>query len=111
MKKIILLIILVFLLVIMANFANSIYHLWRKKDLLQHVQKQLDREEAENKRLKAELSESNSPQFIEKEARNKLFLVKSGETTILIPQDLQKENQTPKSKGVQPNWVRWKTLF
>ena len=112
MKQIIYIIIIVFLLFVTGNFINSIYHLWNKKDLLSHFEKQLDREEAENKRLKAELSRINNPQFIEAEARDKLLLVKPGERNVIIPQENSNEDTNKKQLSTQKTiWIQWKELF
>lgn len=112
MKKIIFLIIVIFLLIAIGNFVNSIYHLWHKKDLLTQMQKQLDNEESENKKLNAELSKVNSPMFIEEEARNKLFMVRPGEKNVIIPQSQEDGKQKKSSvKKEKPSWVRWKDFF
>ena len=110
MKKIIYIVIVIFLIVTINNLAHSIFDLWHKQDLLTSAQKQLDLEKIKNKKLKAELSYVQTQQFVEEEARNKLFMVKPGEQEVLIPPNLIKE---PGKKAVdtRPNWQRWYDLF
>jgi len=91
---------------------HSIYDLWHKKDLLVRDQQELIRQKQENIRLKSELSYTKSREFIEKEARDKLFLVKQGEQQVLIPQGLIKESkQSKKEEKEGANWEKWLKLF
>jgi cell division protein FtsB len=91
---------------------HSIYDIWHKQDLLTSAQKQLDHEKLENQKLKAELSYAQTPQFLEEQAHNKLFLVKPGEQEVLISPDLKNKNQTQKSNQQNtPTWQQWLKLF
>lgn len=112
MKKILFTIIIVASVIIINNLAHSIYDLWQKKDLIARVQQELIRQKQENHRLKSELSYVESREFIEKEARNKLLLVKQGEQQVLIPQDLI-QNSKPSEEGDKDdaNWKKWWELF
>lgn len=110
MKKIPYFIVVLILLFIINNLAHSIIDIYQKQDVLTNAQKQLDREKTKNQKLKAELSYVQSQQFLEEEARNKLFLIKPGEQEILIPQtEEQKGRETPKKQI--PNWQQWLNLF
>ncbi|MEK7450614.1 MAG: septum formation initiator family protein, partial [Patescibacteria group bacterium] len=62
----------------------------------------------ENQRLKSALSYSKTQEFIEKEARNKLFMVKTGEQKILISKEAEKAQE---EKEKLPNWREWWNLF
>ncbi len=110
MKKIPYFIVVLILLFIINNLAHSIIDIYQKQDVLTNAQKQLDREKTKNQKLKAELSYVQSQQFLEEEARNKLFLIKPGEQEILIPQtEEQKGSEAPKKQI--PNWQQWLNLF
>jgi len=110
-KKIIYIISIAVLLVIINNLVHSIYDLWHKQDLLTTAQKSLDLEKAKNQKLKAELSYVQSDQFVEEQARDRLFMSKPGEQDIIIPKDLiQPEKNQPKP-DIRPNWQRWFDLF
>jgi len=111
MKKAAFIITVIVLLVIINSIAHSIYDLWHKQDLLTSAQKQLQEERLKNQKLKGELSYAKSPQFIEEEAHNKLFLVKPGEQEVLISQTLKNQNQPQKQGQNIPNWQKWLNIF
>ncbi len=74
----------------------------------------LRRLEIEHQRLKDELTYSESPLFIEQEARNRLGLAREGEAVILMPNDkFQMTNGKAGDETVEklPNWKRWWRLF
>ena len=111
MKKAAFIITVIVLLIIINSLAHSIYDLWHKQDLLTSAQKELVAEELNNKKLKTDLSYSNTPQFLEEQARNKLFLVKPGEQEVLMAQKLNKDGTSQDSSGNIPNWQQWINLF
>lgn len=112
MKKILFTITIIASIIIINNLVRSIYDLWHKKDLITKAQQEVIRQKQENRRLKSELSYVGSQEFIEKEARNKLLLVKQGEQQVLIPQDLIKDSK-PSEQGDKDdvNWKKWWELF
>src|SRR3989344_5436267 len=85
MKRLIFLATVIVCLIIINGLLHSIYDLWNKQDLIKDAKTKLAEERAENTKLKAKLKEVNSPEFIEEEARNKLFLVKPGESPVILP--------------------------
>lgn len=97
---------------IIKNFVSSIYNLWQKQDLVASAKKGLEDEKKKNQVLKGQISSAKSPQFIEEQARNKLFLVKPGENQIILPEDVSKNksDQSDRQKDV-PNWEKWLRLF
>lgn len=101
--------IIIFIITIQAQ-VRSIYDLWHKQDLIVGAKKDLDREKEKNQRLKAELSFVKSKEFIEQEARNKLFMVKPGEAGVIVPQELVEEKKIKKEPEL-PNWQKWINLF
>lgn len=111
MKKVLAIFVVVVCLLIINNLIHSIYNLWQKRDLVTLAQEELNKAKEENTRLKSRLSLVDSPQFIEEEARNKLFLVKPGEE-ILITKGLSSASSSAQSnKNEKSNWQRWWELF
>ncbi len=110
MKKAFFIVIVIVLLVVINNLIRSIYNLWSKQDLLYQAQNELKNEQQTNKKLKGELSYVQTPQFIEKEARNELFLVKPGEQDVLIPQTSSIQAGQQEANNI-PNWQKWIKLF
>ncbi len=111
MKKAAFILIVLILLFIINGLLHSIYDLWHKQDLLTVAQKQLTQEQLKNQKLKAGLSYVNSPQFIEEQAHDKLFLVKPGEQEVLVSPDLLNKGQVQKQTENIPNWQKWLNLF
>lgn len=108
MKKIIFIIIVAILVLMINNLVRSLSDVWQKKDYITQAQKELDFQKQENQRLKAALSYSQTQEFIEKQARDKLFMVKQGEQKVLIPQE---DHQQEVRGDNIPNWQKWWNLF
>lgn len=111
MKKAAFILIVIVLLLIINSLAHSIYDLWHKQDLLTSAQKELVTQELKNKKLKTDLSYAKTPQFLEEQARNKLFLVKPGEQEVLMAQKLNSGQISQDSSRNLPNWQQWINLF
>lgn len=111
--RLILRIIIAFIcLLVLISAPRSLRNLWQKRSIIWEKQAGLEREKAKNEELKQKLSEVQSTQFIEKEAREKLGMAKEGETVVLMPNDkwpmLNDENKTTSNV---PNWQQWWNLF
>ena len=93
----------------------SSYSLWKKHDIVAEREAYLHTLETQQDSLKKELSDSLKPQYIEEEARNKLGLVKAGETAVIMPQSSGSAQQQPPvaSEGHdnEPVWKLWVRLF
>lgn len=114
MKKILYLIVFIISLIIINNLLRSIYNLWQKQDLMTDAKRQLQQEKTENEKLQDQLARVKRSDFVEEEARNKLFMVKPGEKIVLIDQETKAEEggQTQKQKATTlPNWRQWWNLF
>jgi cell division protein DivIC len=94
------------------SLSRSVYDLWRRQDLISAQKQVLNKLEAENKRLQADLKESQTPEYIERIAREKLNLAKPGETIILFDKnpvtDAGESNRLPE---IKPSWSVWWKLF
>ena len=106
-------IILAISILVINNLIHSIFTLWQKYDLVTLAEKERQRQKQENQKLKSQLSYVQSKEFIEEQARNKLFLIKPGEQEVLISEDLIKGASTPsaQAKKDDPNWKKWWSLF
>lgn len=113
MKRIIFIICVVIAILIIHNFASSIYNLWHKHDLLTAAKRDLEKEQKENRELKKKLTRVKSQEFVEEQARDKLFLVQPGEQSVVIPENLI-PSQKPEKKEIieqKPYWQQWVALF
>jgi len=112
LKKIVFFGIILASIFIINSFIHSIYNLWQKNDLVVKAKQDLAQEQKENRELKKKLTEVQNPQFVEKEARNKLFLAKPGEGIIILPSDGQKQKTSDKKReDTRPNWQKWWDVF
>jgi len=112
-KKIIYIVVVVVLVLMINGLLHSIYDTWHKQDLLTSAQNQLESLKMENQKLKAELSYAQTPEFLDEQAHDKLFLVKPGEQEVLIsPGLINNQNSVAKpSNQTLPNWQQWLNLF
>lgn len=102
------------ILIIMGyNLSISIYTLWQKRDVIVNAQKELEEQKRENKELKKQYEEAKKPQFIEQEARDKLLLVKPGESEVVLPPISPQASGSGKANPSEsvPNWKKWWNLF
>jgi cell division protein FtsB len=111
-KKIVFFCILLLSIFVINNMVRSIYGLWQKQSLAGQVQSELAQVEKENSRLKHQLSSVNTSQFVEEEARDKLFLVKPGEKVMVIPSlPVEASQRAMQVVDRRPNWERWWRVF
>ncbi len=109
-KKILFFVVIIVCLIIVNNLAHSIYNLWHKQDLVVKANRDLENEKQENKRLKQQLIKVKSKDFIETEARNKLLMVKPGESGVILPSNIGSSKSALPSPEL-PNWQKWLNLF
>ena len=112
-KKIVLGSIILVVLVIAYNLIIQIMASTKSGERLSEAANVVYKLEIKNKQLKDKLSQIQSPQFIEQEARNKLGLAKKGETLVVIPEEkLKSVLGTSQSAMIRlPNWLGWLKVF
>lgn len=113
-KKVSLILIIFLALFLGYNLIVQISTTLKSADKLEQATEVLYNLELKNKELKSKLSEVKSPEFIEKEARDKLGLAKEGETVVVIPhEELEKVLGEQKKEEIKrlPNWQGWLRLF
>jgi cell division protein FtsB len=111
MKRILYLIVVVGLILVNNSLIHSVIELWNKQNVVKEAQIKLDAEKAENTELKNQLSYVQTNAFIENEARDKLFLVKPGESEVLISKDLLSSGKPKITQAPKPVWQQWVDLF
>jgi len=110
-KKIVFFVILIASLFTINNLAHSIYTLWHKESLIEKAKTEIEKEKKENQTLKQKLSVVRKPQFVEEEARDKLFLAKPGEGIIVLPTMQASPSATPTPQDSRSNWKKWWDTF
>lgn len=109
MKKVLFIIIVGILLLIINDLTHSIFDIWQKKDFVTKATNDLSFQKQLQEKLRSEISYVQTPEFIEQEARDKLFMAKPGEKRILMPKDQQTAQEAQNSNI--PNWQQWWSLF
>lgn len=108
MKKVLFVIVLIASFLVIRNLGVSIYNLWQKQHLITRIQTELEQEKKRNKELKEKITQAQSVEFIEEEARNKLFMVKEGEQEILISRKLlEPQGGGNNEPSIRSNWQQW----
>ncbi len=111
MRKIFFFICLLLSFVIINNLVRSIYSLSQKQNLITSAEKELEREKAQNASLKGKLQEVEKPEFIEQQARDRLFLAKPGEQIVLLPQVTPMPQSKKGTTTTKSNWEQWVDLL
>lgn len=92
----------------------STYDIWKRHDILRDRQAELKAAQDKNFSLKRRLEEVQSPDYVEKVARDDLGLVKPGETLVIVSSSVEASSSVqtlPEIEIVQPGWVSWWKLF
>jgi len=77
---------------------------------------ELSKIQADNEKLQQDLMQAQSPEFLEKQVRDKLGLVREGETIVVLPDADVLRKLAPKlpvetNALPDPNWKKWLKLF
>ena len=115
MNKIIFIIVIVIVAVsILTGLSKQIANALSSSQRLEEEANRVTQLTEKNNQLKKELAQAQSPDAIEKIARDELNLAKPGETVVVIPEDLITkviEDGKPKIEPKVPNWQGWLKLF
>jgi cell division protein FtsB len=76
----------------------------------------VEKMQADNRKLEEQVAEVQGSEFIEKQIRDKLGLVKPGEAIVVLPdaeilKKLVPQKSTEEDSLPDPNWKRWMKLF
>lgn len=111
MKKVLFIVTVIVCLIIINNLVRSIYSTWQKDKITLDAERQLGYQKQENERLKSELSYVQTQEFIERQARDKLFMGKPKESIVLDLDDKEVKNLSNNKEDNKPNWKKWVELF
>lgn len=91
---------------------RSITGHWSKQSLVSQRQQVLKQEEERSRELIMRLQEATGAAFIEKQARDKLGLVKEGETIVLLDKlSINGDDSAANEVALSPTWKNWWKLF
>jgi len=107
-KKILMLAII---FILFFNLVKSFRKLTDRLGIIKEAKLELVEEEKRQENLKRELAKTQSLEFIEKAARDKLNMGKEGELIILLPTPVLSPSPTPITIDKAANWQKWARLF
>jgi cell division protein FtsB len=116
MRKIIGIAIWILIIFLLISTVKNLQKVANINRVVQAEKDKVEKMKEENTALQAQITQIQSPEFIEGQIRNKLGLVKPGEAIVILPdaETLKKlapqmpieENTLP-----DPNWKKWEKLF
>lgn len=98
-------------LMITISAGRTIIELWRRQDVLKSREQELAVLEEEKKALERTLQDMGSESYVERVARDKLGLVKEGETIVILPGTGDRGPGTENTQENVANWRKWWGLF
>lgn len=98
-------------LVLCLSAIGTILDLWHRKDILSTRQHDLAVITQENQALERQLSDARGSDYVERIARDKLGMVKDGESIILLTPGLRSSSQSGEVVDSGSNWQKWWQLF
>ncbi len=105
-------VILILGLVMIFRVGGNVVRLWKAGGWVEEAERDVKKAEEENLRLKEQLAEVQTPQFLEREAREKLGYGRPGEIVIVLPEQGSTQSSVPSTLEDQaPNWVRWRKAY
>lgn len=104
------------ILILVVSVFRNIGRTNQIKSQIQAEKTKLAKIQADNDKLVKELAQTQNPNFIEKEVRDKLGLGKEGEAIVVLPDSEVLRKLAPQIPSEvdtlpDPNWVKWKKLF
>ena len=109
-KTLILLGIIVVLLLLIKNIADSISSLRQNSRIVTSLRQQEKDQIQRQEYLKQQLYFTNTQEFIENQAREKLGMAKPGESVVLVPPKIIEEEKEL-AIDTTPKWKKWWNLF
>lgn len=92
--------------------AGNISRLLRVQGMVGRDKEEVAATKTENDALKQKLAEVQTPEFVEREAREKLGLGREGERVVILPEEKQVESGELKvESGKVGNWRLWRKLY
>lgn len=110
-------VIIILFIIATISIVRSIYGLLGKDNAVREAEKNVEELRQEQAQLIELQKTVNSPEFIEKEARNRLGLVKEGEVVVILPPADVLRSIAPPEQGMEnypeedPVWRRWSKMF
>lgn len=113
--KLKLLLLFLFTLLMVVGGVRTVLMTFKSRERLVQLEREVEQLRREDLSLKEELSYREGDDFLEKEARERLKMVKEGEKLVILPENLKvlgEQAQEEKAvKAAIPVWRQWWELF
>ncbi len=90
---------------------RTILELWKRRDVVHERERELIKLREENASLERALQDIGQDAYLERIARDKLGLVREGETIVILPDTGDKTQVAGTHVGNEPNWKKWWRIF
>jgi cell division protein FtsB len=104
-------VVLILGVVMVFRVGGNVVRLWKAGRWVEEATQSVKEAQEENQRLKAKLGEVQTPEFMEREAREKLGYGREGEIVLVMPDEQNSKSEILSSKEDEANWVRWRQLY
>ena len=104
--------------VLISRSASNIYRLWKAGERVTQAEGRLAGLKQENEQLNRELTELQTPEYMERLVREKLGYGRPGEVVLVVPDGQVESGNPPAGRaGLKvesekvPNWKQWRRLY
>ena len=104
------LVVLVVGLLLAGRLCLNLWRLTKAGDQVTEAEAKLEQVKKEQEELKTKLAYAQSPEFIEREAREKLGYGREGEIIVILPKNEGSDSQL-QAVGTTPVWRQWWDLY
>lgn len=103
-------------LILASSLVKGVTRIRQGNEIIKKTEMKLAKISEENRKLEEQVQIVSSPEYKEKQLRDKMGLVKEGEIIIVLPEaEIVKKLAPILPKGeevkLKPNWLKWMDLF
>lgn len=98
-------------LILCLSAGATIINLWARRGIVSEREADLVVLQKEHKTLENALQDARGEQFVERIARDKLGMVKPGETIVIMPGSINDEGGRESANDDVAHWRQWWNLF
>lgn len=103
---------IILLTIFSLRVGNNVYRLYKNGERINETQTELDKAKQKNEQLKKQLAQVQTPEFMERQAKEKLGYGHENEEILVLPEQYQKpETGNNSGNKTEPNWVLWRKLY
>lgn len=106
----------IFVVILLVSTIKNINRVISIRKQVNEEKQRVEKMQADNAKLQAQIMEAQGSEFIEKQIRDKLGLTKAGEVVVVLPDESVVRSLAPpitvnEETLPDPNWLKWKKLF